>query len=100
MDCMDCHNRPAYSYELPERALDRALFTGIISPALPYAKKKGVELLKRTFNSRETAKAQISQAFAQFYRDNYPEIYQDRAKEVSEAGRQVLAIWERNIFRR
>src|SRR3954470_4924046 len=25
MDCMDCHNRPAHSYEMPDRALDSAM---------------------------------------------------------------------------
>jgi hypothetical protein len=25
MDCLDCHNRPARSYGLPERAIDNAL---------------------------------------------------------------------------
>ena len=25
MDCIDCHNRPTHTYELPERALDGAM---------------------------------------------------------------------------
>ncbi len=36
MDCMDCHNRPAHSYDLPERGMDKAMAAGLISeqPAL------------------------------------------------------------------
>src|SRR5579872_5862485 len=36
MDCMDCHNRPAHSYDLPERALDKAMNAGSVSAGLPF----------------------------------------------------------------
>ncbi|MCL4401681.1 MAG: NapC/NirT family cytochrome c, partial [Acidobacteria bacterium] len=45
MDCMDCHNRPTHTFELPERAVNNAMAAGAISPSLPFAKKKAVELL-------------------------------------------------------
>ena len=35
MDCMDCHNRPSHTFELPERALDEAMAAGHISAKLP-----------------------------------------------------------------
>ena len=41
MDCIDCHNRPSHNYELPERALNRALDSGTVDPSLPFAKKAG-----------------------------------------------------------
>ena len=53
MDCMDCHNRPTHAFELPERAVDRAMSVGEISASLPYIKKKAVELLKATYPSNE-----------------------------------------------
>ena len=28
MDCMDCHNRPSHTFDLPDRALDRAMAAG------------------------------------------------------------------------
>jgi hypothetical protein len=98
MDCMDCHNRPAHSYEMPERAMDNAMFAGLIAPLLPNAKKKGLELLKASYATREAAATQIPRGMEDFYRQNYPEIYAQRQKEVAAAGRQVLAIWDRNIF--
>jgi len=30
MDCMDCHNRPSHAYDLPDRALDKAMAAGTI----------------------------------------------------------------------
>jgi nitrate/TMAO reductase-like tetraheme cytochrome c subunit len=38
MDCMDCHNRPSHTFELPERAVDRAMAEAQVSPELPYVK--------------------------------------------------------------
>ena len=58
MDCMDCHNRPAHSYDLPERGVDKAMNNGLISAALPFAKKKAVEILKVPYLSREEAAAE------------------------------------------
>src|SRR5262249_6177985 len=36
MQCVDCHNRPTHTFELPERAMDKALALGSISTGLPY----------------------------------------------------------------
>src|SRR5574340_427368 len=44
MDCMDCHNRPTHTFEMPEGAVDSAMATGDISPALPFARKESVEI--------------------------------------------------------
>jgi len=40
MQCVDCHNRPTHTFELPERAVDGAMGLGHISPTLPYIKRK------------------------------------------------------------
>jgi hypothetical protein len=97
MDCMDCHNRPSHSFELPERAVDTAMFAGDI-PNLPFAKKKSVEALKKTYATREAAAGQIPAELAAFYRDNYPSVYQERKADVERAGRAVLSIYNRNVF--
>jgi hypothetical protein len=41
-----------------------------------------VEILKKTYASREAAAAQIPAALAAFYRDTYPAIYKERQAEV------------------
>ena len=33
---MDCHNRPAHSYDLPDRGVDKAMTAGLISATLPH----------------------------------------------------------------
>jgi len=98
MDCMDCHNRPSHSYDLPERAVDRAMNAGSISAALPFAKKKAVEILKVAYSTRDEAARRIPAAFAQYYRESQPAVWSQHQKDIEDAGKQVLAIWNRNIF--
>ena len=98
MDCMDCHNRPSHSYDLPERAVDKAMANGRISASLPMAKKKAVEILKVDYKTRDEAASRIPVAFAQFYQQTYPAVWAQRQADVTSAGAAVLAIWDRNIF--
>ena len=98
MDCMDCHNRPAHSYDLPERGVDKAMAAGLISPNLPFGKKKAVEILKVNYTSRDEAAVKIPAAFAKYYQDSQPEVWQQHQAEITAAGMQVLEVWNRNIF--
>jgi len=98
MDCMDCHNRPTHTYELPERGLDNAMNAGLISPTLPFAKKKALEILKVSYASREEAAHRIPQAFEEYYQKSYPAVWAQRRSDVAASALQVYALWSRNIF--
>jgi len=98
MDCMDCHNRPSHTYELPDRALDKAMRDSLVSPALPFAKKKALEILKVNYTSRDEAAQKIPAAFTKYYQDSYPQIWAQRQAEITSSAQQVLAIYNRNIF--
>jgi nitrate/TMAO reductase-like tetraheme cytochrome c subunit len=98
MDCMDCHNRPSHTFELPDRALDRAMVAGSVSSTLPFAKKTGLEILKVNYSSREEAAQRIPAAFQEFYQQKYPDVWTRRQTDVTSAAQQVLAIYNRNIF--
>jgi NapC/NirT cytochrome c family, N-terminal region/Cytochrome c7 and related cytochrome c len=98
MDCVDCHNRPTHTFDLPENAVDKQMSTGRISPDLPYIKKKAVELLKVNYPSRDVARQNIDAELNNFYRANYPGIYQTRRTLVQQAGDEVANIYLRNIF--
>jgi formate-dependent nitrite reductase cytochrome c552 subunit len=95
---MDCHNRPSHSYELPERAVDNAMYSGSISAALPFARKKSVELLRATYGGRDAAARKIPAEWAKYYQQSYPAAYNEHKAEVESSGRAVLAIYNRNIF--
>jgi hypothetical protein len=98
MDCMDCHNRPTHAFDLPERALDRALVEGRVSPSLPYIKKMGVEVLRAEYPDRDTAVRRIAEGLVAFYRASYPAVYQEHRAAVEAAVGEVQAIYRRNVF--
>ncbi len=99
MDCMDCHNRPSHSYDLPERALDKAMANGLISAALPFRPRSRPRTFSRWITRPATRRPQkIPAAFEQFYQDSYPAVWSQRQAEVTASAKAVLAIWDRNIF--
>jgi hypothetical protein len=98
MDCVDCHNRPTHTFELPEGAVDKQMATGQISPELPYIKKKAVELLKANYSDRDVAQQRIIGDLNDFYKASYPEIYRTQRTLVQQSAEQVAAIYLRNVF--
>ena len=98
MQCVDCHNRPTHTFELPERAVDQAMGLGHIPPALPYVKKKAMELLKINYATNKDAASDIPVRLAAFYRDKYPAISSRRPGDISKAGAEIAAIYNRNVF--
>jgi nitrate/TMAO reductase-like tetraheme cytochrome c subunit len=98
MDCIDCHNRPTHAFELPENAVDLRMSRGLISPDLPYIRKKAVELLKAGYPDRDTAKSKIVEGLNSYYRTAYPEIYNTKRALVEQAADHVAGIYLRNIF--
>jgi hypothetical protein len=74
MDCMDCHNRPAHTFEpAPERAVDNAIANGYLPRALPFARREAVAALKDEYASGEEAQrgidARLRKAFASHAND-------------------------------
>jgi hypothetical protein len=98
MQCVDCHNRPTHTFELPERAVDEAMGLGRISPTLPFIKKKAVELLKAGYSSNEEASRIIPAALTHFYEESDPANASQPSKEIADAGAEIAAIYNRNVF--
>jgi len=98
MDCIDCHNRPSHTFQMPGPAVDQALNEGAISRDLPFIKKKAVEVLTANYSGRDTASRQIASVLSDFYRASYPDVYQQKRRDVDEAISQVQAIYARNVF--
>jgi nitrate/TMAO reductase-like tetraheme cytochrome c subunit len=98
MQCVDCHNRPAHTFELPERALNREMQFGGIPVTLPFIKKKSTEVLKAEYTTTEEAARKIPEAIKTFYATSYPALAQSRAADIQDAANTVLAIYNRNVF--
>jgi hypothetical protein len=98
MDCIDCHNRPTHTFEMPESAVDKQMGLGTISPTLPYIKKKAVELLKVDYPNRDEARQRIVAELGNFYRSYYPAVYDSQHTLVQQSAEEVAAIYSRNVF--
>jgi hypothetical protein len=98
MDCIDCHNRPTHAFELPENAVDNRMSRGLVSPDLPFIRKKAVELLKVIYPDRDTAQKQIVEGITSFYKTSYPQIYNTKRALVEQSADNVAKIYLRNIF--
>jgi len=98
MQCVDCHNRAAHSFSLPEPAVDRAMASGQILATLPFVKKTAVELLKATYSSDDEAAQKIPAGLTSFYQQKYADVFVKRASDVQAAGQALLAIYRSNVF--
>ncbi len=98
MQCADCHNRAAHAFELPERAVDKAMAAGQIPITLPFAKKTAIEVLKTSYASEEEAAQKIPDSFSAFYRQKYGDLWAQRSNEVQLAGQTLAAIYGNNVF--
>jgi hypothetical protein len=98
MQCVDCHNRAAHSFEQADRAMDLALGSGEIAVGLPFVKKTALELLKADYKSGGEAAEKIPAGLARFYGERYPDLARQRSGDVQAAARAISEIYARNVF--
>jgi hypothetical protein len=98
MECVDCHNRPTHAFELPDRAVDKAMLVGQLPATLPFLKKKSVELLKADYPSNAEAGRRIPADLAAYYQQAYPKVASERASDVAAAGKTLVRIYDTNVF--
>ncbi len=100
MDCIDCHNRPSHQFKSPQLAMNIFMETGKIDPSLPYIKAQGMEALNDAAeaNSYDEAFAMIESSILDFYRQEYPQIFQTRRAAIDTAIATLKNIYRRNFF--
>ncbi len=93
MDCMDCHNRPAHTFEPgPERAVDNAIAGGHLPRELPFARREAVAALKDPYPSHDDARRGIDARLRKFY------AAQATGTSVPQMVSAVQEIYGRNVF--
>jgi hypothetical protein len=93
MDCMDCHNRPAHTFEpAPERAVDNAMANGLLPRSLPFARREAVAALKDTYPSGGAAGRGIDARLRKVYAS------QSSGDAVAQMIAGVQDIYGRNVF--
>ena len=98
MDCIDCHNRPAHSFDTPEDALNKKMAQGSPSVSLPFAHKEGLALIKASYGSREIGEAQIKSELITFYRSQYPAVWNTQRPQIDQAAKTLAEIYATNVF--
>lgn len=98
MDCMDCHNRPTHTFQLPGDALDEAMSQGLISTSLPFMKKEALQALKTNYPDRATAKRRIAKTLRNYYKTNYPNVISSQGAQLNSSIHEVQEIYLRNVF--
>ncbi|MGA3165333.1 MAG: NapC/NirT family cytochrome c [Terriglobia bacterium] len=98
MDCMDCHNRPTHTFDMPEGAVNREMAAGRFSPSLPFIHKVAIDLLKKNYPSRAAAQTELPEALRQYYRQNHSAIYNSQRAAIEEAAKALWYIYEGNVF--
>jgi len=98
MQCVDCHNRPAHSFQLASRAVDKALASGKLPAALPFLKKNAVEILSVTYATEDASTREIPAKLEAFYKAKYPEICVRNAAAIANAGETLAALYKQNVF--
>jgi nitrate/TMAO reductase-like tetraheme cytochrome c subunit len=98
MDCVDCHNRPTHTFQLPGEAVDQAMSESRISASLPYIAKVAMAALQTKYPDRDTATKRIADTLRSFYRKNYPQIVASQEGKLEAAIRAVQSIYLSNVF--
>jgi hypothetical protein len=100
VDCMDCHNRPAHTFETPMHNVNRAIENGYIPQDMPYIKKEAVRALdpKEDYPTKEVAMTEIASRLRSFYIKNYPEIMEKDPEKFEKAVKGVQDIYKNSIF--
>jgi len=97
MDCIDCHNRSGHLIPPPDVVVDNAISDGLIAGDLPYIRAKAVELLGVVHDSEADAHAAIG-GLLNFYRTNYPQVYDSRQPELYQVVRELKHLYSSTAF--
>ena len=96
MDCIDCHNAAAHRIApTAEQAVNRAMAAGRISPALPFARREAVRLLKSDYSDEAAAVAAIESGFRAVYDASKASV--DQAK-LAQAIAATQHLYRTNVF--
>ncbi|MBA4175968.1 MAG: cytochrome C [Leptothrix sp. (in: Bacteria)] len=99
MDCVDCHNRPSHTFNLPAPEIDSALEDGRIDRTLPFVKREGLRVLSDAkYESKEDARVGITKEIGDFYKTKYAEIAAAKAPQIAAAASALSDIYSWNVF--
>lgn len=98
MDCMDCHNRPAHQFPTPMHSVNQALADGSISVSLPEIKVQAVKAIDGNYESTAQAMEGIANDLHDYYRQEYPEVFEQKNADLVRSIEKVQEIYHTTVF--
>jgi nitrate/TMAO reductase-like tetraheme cytochrome c subunit len=98
MDCIDCHNRAAHSFDTPEAALNKAMAAGSPNASLPFVRKEGIALIKTDYSSQEDAASKITAGLENFYQSQHPAVWSGKREQIDQAAGTLVRLYGENVF--
>jgi NapC/NirT cytochrome c family, N-terminal region len=96
MDCLDCHNTVGHPIApTPERAVDDAIASGLVSRQLPFVKREAVRLIKSSYPSQDEGANAIESGLRGFYASRGGSIDPEAVARTIAA---VQNLYRRNVF--
>jgi nitrate/TMAO reductase-like tetraheme cytochrome c subunit len=98
MDCMDCHNRPAHTFPVPDRAIDEAMYHGQIDETIPWIKKVAVEVVNLHHADEDGGAEAVARDVVAHYQKELPDVFAKRQPDIEQAAQVAAAVWKRSAF--
>lgn len=98
MDCIDCHNRPTHNYSSPPVYFDKAMLAGEISKNIPFIKKTAMDILRDTFNDKDTALIKIRDYILNYYKSDQADFYSANSETIDKSIAGIEAAFSQNTF--
>lgn len=96
MDCLDCHNQPSHQFQNPEKAIDQAIASDLVSRKLPFVRKYGLEALRMNW-TRDTVESGIKTYLTGMYSKAEAKPSAEQLDLIARASAELAVIWRRNI---
>ncbi|MBA4322365.1 MAG: cytochrome C, partial [Odoribacter sp.] len=100
MDCIDCHNRPSHNYNSPPVYFDKTLLNGTVSKDIPFIKKVAMDILKQSFNDRDTALMMIKDSIINYYKSLHNDFYLKNTGLIDNSIASIQKSFAENTFPR
>lgn len=98
MDCTDCHNRPAHTYQRAKDEVDRALASGALDRTLPFLRREGLRVVQHPWPSWDAARVGIRKELEAFYVTHSPGLARDEPARLDAAAEALFGLYQRNVF--
>jgi hypothetical protein len=97
MDCITCHNRITHLVLTPEDTVDQLLSRGLISPAIPEIRRKGIEVYSNVYESTQKGLNGI-EGLEPYYQVVYPDFYERNQDIVRAAITALKEAYAQSVF--